>query len=1057
MAKTDSPEHVEESLSHAFKSGNKSVAEHLLSCTQQDLSAVRTMFYFIERTISSVSLLHVAAYWGWGEIVAELITVHNCGVGLKDDEGNIPLHYAAYNGKLKIVTYFTTKHLCDPESKNGIGNTPLHLACINGQLEIIQYLINELHCNPSCENNFNSTPLHLSCIDGHLKTVQYLIRETNCNPSSKNRYGDTPLHTACFNGHLDITQYLISEVNCNPSCKNKNGTTPLHVACIRNHVQIVKYLLFTGRLNPLAENKYGSTPLSYSSGKYDIIKLFEPFENCRISFPLHTFTKLILVGDSGAGKTTLANLVMLLASSSGIDVECVKDVDRFTAGIIPRHIESNFGNFVVYDFAGQQDYHSSHAAIMEQVMHKSAALFLCLVDLSKTNESICQSLQYWLSFINIACSSTEGKSRVVIVGSHADLVKSNEEMKEKNLILQTLATTRVKHQEFGGYVTMDCRQVDTDVSSKLINILTMSHKAITAFQPVINFYCHVLYAFLQTKLNVVGCTLQYLISAVSKENDSSIPNDPSVLTEFLTTLSDRGFILFLKYGQSSWIVVKIEALLNDINGTLFAPCHFKEHCDLSSNTGIVPASNLCEVFPQYNPEMLLGFLESLDFCRPVDHSVLQYTNLRATHSTSNLLFFPGLVLSERPGNIIFEAGMLQFGWCLGCIDEHQFLSSRFLHVLLLFVAYKFPLASRFTLSHGLQRMCTIWRNGITWRNDDNITTVIELLNNNRWLIVAISYDEERVVEFAQLRGHLISLVRHLQQERCPSVKVCEFLISPNLIQQYPFDNLPDTDLFDIHHVARSILRRKPVVLSYKDGRGYIKTQMLSFEPYLLLEPLSVCQLFNPNMSNQCVPAILLHKVQKLCHYPKMKPQVFAELREYLDSLSMFAGRNPMVRCAECTVTNQKICSQASCLPQACSFIQEVAELEEEDILSDSLAACEPCNTLSETTHTARIHVHTKLYAFFYYTGIGDLFEVKVALKDIVDWQSLGLALGLLYPTLKKIETENHEKIDKCITEMLAAWLQQKDDVARRGVPSWLVLKTALSKIGAYELASKIDT
>lgn len=123
MARTDSPEHVEESLSHAFKSGNKSVAEHLLSCTQQDLSAVRTMFYFIERTISSVSLLHVAAYWGWGETVAELITVHNCGVGLKDDEGNIPLHYAAYNGKLKIVTYFTTKELCDPESKNGVGNT----------------------------------------------------------------------------------------------------------------------------------------------------------------------------------------------------------------------------------------------------------------------------------------------------------------------------------------------------------------------------------------------------------------------------------------------------------------------------------------------------------------------------------------------------------------------------------------------------------------------------------------------------------------------------------------------------------------------------------------------------------------------------------------------------------------------------------------------------------------------------------------------------------------------------------------------------------------------
>ena len=31
-----------------------------------------------------------------------------------------------------------------------------------------------------------------------------------------------------------------------------------------------------------------------------IIKLFEPFEECRTAFPVHTFTKLILTGDSGS-------------------------------------------------------------------------------------------------------------------------------------------------------------------------------------------------------------------------------------------------------------------------------------------------------------------------------------------------------------------------------------------------------------------------------------------------------------------------------------------------------------------------------------------------------------------------------------------------------------------------------------------------------------------------------------------------------------------------------------------------------------------------------------
>ena len=141
------------------------------------------------------------------------------------------------------------------------------------------------------------------------------------------------------------------------------------------------------------------------------------------------------------------------------------------------------------------------------------------------------------------------------------------------------------------------------------------------------------------------------------------------------------------------------------------------------------------MFPHYNPDMLIGFLESLDFCRQVDHSVLQYTNLQTTtlsYSTADLLFFPGLIQSERPDSLI-QQGTLQFGWCLGCMDDHQFLSSRFLHVLLLSVAYKFPLASRYCPSaslSGLQRKCTVWRNGIYWKNDDNITTVIELINNN---------------------------------------------------------------------------------------------------------------------------------------------------------------------------------------------------------------------------------------------------------------------------------------------------------------------------------------
>ena len=975
------------------------MAEQLLSRIPQP-AAVTTTFEFKSELMKMVSLLHLAAYWGWEDVVDELVSVYGCSIMCEDVNKNIPLHYAAYRGHLELTKYFTNGPRLLIDVKNSYGETPLHLACHTGQLNIIRYLINKTQYNPSCRTYYGSTPLHYACSNGHLKIAQYLIREAHCNPSFENiegttplhyacRYGHlniaqylireahcnpscvsndgwtplyyacrkghlkiaqylireahcdsscvtndgwTPLHYACQNGHLSIAQYLIREAHCNPSCKNNgdwtslhyacsnghlkiaqylisethcnpscvsfDGWTPLHHACLRNHTHIVQYLLSTGKVNPLAENRSGCTAMYYAKN-FEIIKLFQPFEECRTAYPVHTFTKLILTGDSGAGKTSLTELIVRLATHSSTAIECVADVQCFTAGIVPHHIQSELGNFIVYDFAGQQEYYSSHAAVLEHVMQQSAVMFLCLVDLSKSNESICQSLHYWLSFINNACSSVAVMSHVAIVGSHSDLVQSSEEKKGKSSLIQAMAIRKIVHQDFAhfaGYLSMDCRQGNTDASRQLVSMLTNSQNAINTSQPVISFYCHVLYAFLRTKLDVVGCSFQYLTSAITEENDSSLPNDPSVLTELLTTLSDKGLILFLNSPQSSWIVVKTEYLLNEVNGVLFAPPHFKEHRVLASNTGIVPASTLCEVFPKYDHKMLLGFLESLDFCRPVNPSVLQYTNLQTTpsQSTADLFFFPGLVQSERPDNLIQQA-TLEFGWSLGCVDEYQFLSSRFLHMLLLSVAYKFPLASRFSPSSsvsGLQRMCTVWRNGISWRDDNDVTTVIELLDNNRQVLMAMSC---RPVECGKLRSSLIGLIRHLQQVHCPSVEIREYLILPDLVRQYPLGDLPDTSLFDMYNVARSILHCKPIVLSYKDGRGCLDTTSLPLEPYHLiaqLAPRYVCQLFNPNMADQPVPEILLREVRK--HFNESTPQVYKELRELMDELSIFAGNNPLV-------------------------------------------------------------------------------------------------------------------------------------------------------------------
>ena len=76
-----------------------------------------------------------------------------------------------------------------------------------------------------------------------------------------------------------------------------------------------------------------------------------------------------------------------------------------------------------------------------------------------------------------------------------------------------------------------------------------------------------------------------------------------------------------------------DALLRKVNGTLFAPNNFKQYRQVASNTGIVPIATLEELFPQYSSEILVGCLESMEFCHPMDPSALQGTNLESNNTT----------------------------------------------------------------------------------------------------------------------------------------------------------------------------------------------------------------------------------------------------------------------------------------------------------------------------------------------------------------------------------------------------------------------------------------
>ena len=750
--------------------------------------------------------------------------------------------------------------------------------------------------------------LHLAAHHGWMDIIIDLITKYKCDTNCKDSDGRTPLHYVAITNHLEVVRYFINEQHCDTMIKDKDGDTPLHLACRYGHHHIVQYILSSGKVDPMATNKDGETSMNYASrhdNNYDILKLFQLFPQCKRDFPVHTYTKLILTGYSGAGKTTISQLILLLANKTSgflsvLSSGRVTDVECLTAGIIPLQVESKvnkLGNMVIYDFAGQQEYYSSHAAVLERIMRNSAAIFVCIVDLSQCMDKISESIHYWISFIENACSSAQGSSHVIIVGSHADLVKSSQELKEKSSLVESIAESRVEQLTYEGFVSMDCRLSKTKQARHFRSLLSTSQQAILSSQPSMSLYCHVLYAFLRTKLKT-GCTLQELTSALASEKDFS--PDSTVLTELLTSLSDKGLILFVQnqeHPQSTWVVVEKEALLREVNGTLFAPDNFKQYRQVAGNTGIVPIATLEELFPQYSSEMLVGCLESMEFCHPVDPSTLQATNLKATSSSlpsgTNHLFFPSLVKEHRPGYLPSPS----FGWCLGCSDPHQFFSNRFLHVLLLRLAFTFPLASKhLPLSsslRGLERQCEVWQNGICWKSVSGVSTIVEIVDLNRWVIVLMS---EKTREAAETCSSVIRMILDLQHQLCSAVvATCECLISPSLLDRYPFDALPDTDLFDLPTVARSMLLHHKLLLDRKEGKNEFSTdEALSCEPYYLLQPSSVCQLFNQSIASKPVPDPLLQEVLRYCQLPHQKPRDHKELRECVNKHSIFAGRNPLV-------------------------------------------------------------------------------------------------------------------------------------------------------------------
>ena len=845
--------------------------------------------------------LHVACCKGHVDIVRYLVSERECSVACQNMNGDTPLHVACQAGHLAMAEILITGQNCSTACicKDKCGKTLLHYSCYHGWLDMTRRLVEQYHCDPESRDLYGDTPLHVACCNGHLDIVRYLVSEHGSSTTCQNKwYGDTPLHVACRKGCVDIVRYLVSEQGCSIACQNKNGDTALHVACELNGTSAVQFLLSTGRVDPWCKNARNQTPVELTRD-YAISKLFAGLTKTNL-----VAIKVFIFGNPAAGKSTLVKVIENKVTSRFTALagqfRKVSGVELKTAGINTVTIQnSRLGSVTIYDLAGQFEYYSSHDALVGNLMSSSAAIFIAVVKFNESEAEVIRTLRYWISFIENCCSRVEATAHLMVVGSWADKVKEAVHQKWSNIEKACISSSSLLH--FIGFTALDCRKLASSGLDEICDMIGSSCAALreAAEQKEI-IYPHLLHAFISTKLSSeVACSVRNLCILITAEDDALLPTEPNLLSPFLSSLNDGGHLLYLPNKEdlkAGWVVINKQAVLSEINGTIFAPEYFKEHHDIATSTGVVPKSKIADVFAEkYNIDMILSVLTLFEFCQKIKDSFTlsliassdpsRDDNAAITtsdESSESYYFFPALVRVEHSTDVWQNSGTGQYqcGWCLQCSKEGQYLTPRFLHVLLLRLAFSFALApdsfQQDEDSPVLRRRCAVWKNGIQWCDRDDVQTRVEVVEQNQTVLLLMCCPEKRAMACVKLRSSLVHMILTCQKELCPAVDTNEFLIDPSHLSHHQLGSTKELTTYSMADVAKAVQEGEPCALD-RTGKNSLDLEIaLHFEPYLAMHKRLIDQLFDKDIANKEVDDNFLHDLAANI-YPKLMQQIPIEM------------------------------------------------------------------------------------------------------------------------------------------------------------------------------------
>ncbi|KAL8691941.1 MAG: hypothetical protein Q9218_002923, partial [Villophora microphyllina] len=271
---------------------------------------------------TGVHPLHLAAFFGLGQVVTELLRAREDSVDCRESLGTTPLMYAAARGHAHVVQTLLREganpNLCCLRKASA-----LHRAIANSHGEVVKYLLNapNIEINTVDSSRRDYSPLMLAILHGQEEMVNMIlrIRSLDVNLQTPNQYRSTALGLASYGGNVGIVRSILGHPGCDVNQRD-HWSTPLTKAAAAGLVNVVEALLDHNVDPEIQEGpKYFSgTPLNRAidHGHVGVVKvLLQRGANARVA---DTYNRTIIHSAAVNGQNEV--LRVLFEKPTGVDI-----------------------------------------------------------------------------------------------------------------------------------------------------------------------------------------------------------------------------------------------------------------------------------------------------------------------------------------------------------------------------------------------------------------------------------------------------------------------------------------------------------------------------------------------------------------------------------------------------------------------------------------------------------------------------------------------------------------------------------------------------------------